>query len=123
MDAGNDRTHAPDTHIPDDANNQSDEDSDDEGDTGIWYEHPFATNGKDGKDTVKICRRHFAPCPNPVKKQTKPVKKPKNGSASSDLASTTTSLSTSDEGSLSASELQEQKQMTAQLSFMIARQR
>lgn len=120
-DAENDRTHAPD--IPDDAINGSDDNSDDEGDTGPRYEHPFATNGKDGKDTAKICRRHFAPCPNPVKKQTKPIKKPKYGSASSDLASATTSSSTSDEGSLSASELQEQKQMTAQLSFMIARQR
>ena len=123
MDAENDRTHAPDTDIPGDANNGSDDDSDDEADTGNWYEHPFATTGKDGKATAKICKRHFVPHAYRVQQQTKPVKKPKNGSASSDLASATTSFSTSDEGSLSASELQEQKQMTAQLSFMIARQR
>jgi hypothetical protein len=120
-DAENTGAHAPDS--PDDANNGSDDDSDDERNGGPRYEHPFATNGKDGKDTAKICRRHFAPWPHPVKKQTKPIKKTKNGSASSDLASATTSSSTSDKGSLSASELQEQKQLTAQLSFMIARQK
>ena len=120
-DTENDRTHAHD--IPEDTNKSSDDDSDDERYIGLKYVHAFSSDGKDGKATAKILRKNFAPCLDRVTKQNKPIKKPKYSTASSDLASATTSCSTSDKCSLSASELQELKQMTAQLSFMIARQR
>lgn len=118
-----------------DIDNGNDDDSDDEFDYESFRAHNLTLAQIDQQNKVNFPRRHFAPSIEGPAKRCKYTKTSRNGGSSNDpasapaptLAPTITSPSTfSDRSSLNGTEshiTKEKKQLTAQLSFMIARQR
>lgn len=130
---GNIPNHASEVVV--DIDNGNDDDGDNDSDYESFRAHNLTLAQIDQQNKVNFPHRHFAPSIEGPAKRGKYTKKSRNGGSSNDpaptptptLAPTITSPSTiSDRSSLNGTEshiTKEKKQLTAQLSFMIARQR